>query len=174
MYFVAINSVVGAYFNLLFIFCLKMTNRVVMTKPLFALKCRLQFNILLCMFTICPLISYILCISYFAFSVDAAMAAAFPYRGVPGTMPPGVPPPPPAAAPIPDYMTEEKLQEKGECVCLRCILFHHSIQLKRKLCFGCLMMPFLCSPQMAAAAGKALLGEEEIWLCRHPERGHAT
>lgn len=42
------------------------------------------------------------------------MAAAFPYRGVPGTMPPGVPPPPPAVAPIPDYMTEEKLQEKGE------------------------------------------------------------
>lgn len=41
------------------------------------------------------------------------MAAAFPYRGVPGTMPPGVPPPPPAVAPVPDYMTEEKLQEKG-------------------------------------------------------------
>lgn len=41
---------------------------------------------------------------------DAAMAAAFPYRGVPGGMPPGVPPP----APVPDYMTEEKLQEKGE------------------------------------------------------------
>lgn len=41
------------------------------------------------------------------------MAAAFPYRGVPGTMPPGVPPPP-VVAPIPDYMTEEKLQEKGK------------------------------------------------------------
>lgn len=40
------------------------------------------------------------------------MAAAFPYRGVPGTMPPGVPPPP-AVAQVPDYMTEEKLQEKG-------------------------------------------------------------
>lgn len=36
------------------------------------------------------------------------MAAAFPYRGVPPAMPPGVPP-----APVPDYMSEEKLQEKG-------------------------------------------------------------
>lgn len=43
---------------------------------------------------------------------DAAMAAAFPYRGVPGGMPPGVPPP--APVPVPDYMTEEKLQEKGD------------------------------------------------------------
>lgn len=41
------------------------------------------------------------------------MAAAFPYRGVPGPMPPGVPPPPPTTTQIPDYMTEEKLQEKG-------------------------------------------------------------
>lgn len=38
-----------------------------------------------------------------------AMAATFPYRGVPAGMPPGVPPP----APVPDYMSEEKLQEKG-------------------------------------------------------------
>lgn len=45
------------------------------------------------------------------------MAAAFPYRGVPGTMPPGVPPPP-VVAPIPDYMTEEKLQEKGKLTSL--------------------------------------------------------
>lgn len=55
---------------------------------------------------------YVLCITVFL-PVDAAMAAAFPYRGVPGTMPPGVPPPP-VVAPIPDYMTEEKLQEKGK------------------------------------------------------------
>lgn len=37
------------------------------------------------------------------------MAAAFPYRGVPGGMPPGIHPP----AQVPDYMSEEKLQEKG-------------------------------------------------------------
>ena len=37
------------------------------------------------------------------------MAAAFPYRGVPGGMPPGIPPP----VQVPDYMSEEKLQEKG-------------------------------------------------------------
>lgn len=49
------------------------------------------------------------------------MAAAFPYRGVPAAMPPGVPPGVPTAvppgvslpAPVPDYMSEEKLQEKG-------------------------------------------------------------
>lgn len=37
------------------------------------------------------------------------MAATFPYRGVPGGMPPGVPPP----TSVPDFMSEEKLQEKG-------------------------------------------------------------
>lgn len=57
------------------------------------------------------------------------MAAAFPYRGVPGTMPPGVPPPPPAVAPVPDYMTEEKLQEKGTLTLLyhiHCLCFVYS------------------------------------------------
>lgn len=49
-----------------------------------------------------------LCLCSFCL-VDAAMAATFPYRGVPAGMPPGIPPP----APVPDYMTEEKLQEKG-------------------------------------------------------------
>ncbi|KAK6296770.1 hypothetical protein J4Q44_G00329120 [Coregonus suidteri] len=37
------------------------------------------------------------------------MAAAFPYRGVPGGIPPGIHPP----AQVPDYMSEEKLQEKA-------------------------------------------------------------
>lgn len=41
------------------------------------------------------------------------MAGVFPYRG------PGNPVPGPLA-PLPDYMSEEKLQEKGECVRERC------------------------------------------------------
>lgn len=53
------------------------------------------------------------------------MAANFPFRGVPPGMPPvvppgvppmvppGVPPVAPPPAPVPDYMSEEKLQEKG-------------------------------------------------------------
>lgn len=72
-------------------------------------------------------------ISYSFCPTDAAMAAAFPYRGVPGGMPPGVPPP----APVPDYMTEEKLQEKGESLWSLCV---HVLQIHADLFHLCLLL----------------------------------
>lgn len=106
---------------------------------------------------------------------DAAMAAAFPYRGVPGGMPPGVPPP--APVPVPDYMTEEKLQEKGDYL-ISCGAFCAS-DTYRIVSFTFIAHTgafffFNNSKKMATAAGEALLGEEEIRFCGCSERGHAS
>lgn len=101
---------------------------------------------------------------------DAAMAAAFPYRGVPGGMPPGVPPP----APVADYMSEEKLQEKGKNKHLFWgvyIYIKNCVSFKYTAYTGVFVF---YSSEMATTAGKALLGEEEVWFCGCSEGGHAS
>lgn len=88
------------------------------------------------------------------------MAAVFPYRG-------GCAPVPTPMAPLPDYMSEEKLQEKGAYGLSPFRLAERGAPDYIPL----LLCP--CSPQVATAAGQALCGEEEIRLRGRAEGGHA-
>jgi len=101
------------------------------------------------------------------------MAGTFVYRGAPPGMPPGVPPP----VTIPDYMSEEKLQEKGLLAFTQCstflvettILYHES-----NISIYILIPSQLYSKKMAELASKALLRKEKVWLCGCTEGRHAT
>ena len=90
-------------------------------------------------------------VTLFVVLQPGAMAAGFPFRGLPPGMPPGVLPP----ASMSEYMTEEKLQEKGIFFC--CFkTFRWNVNLT--VCF-------LLSTKMAATAGKTLRRKTKIWLC---------
>lgn len=85
--------------------------------------------------------------------------------------------------PLPDYMSEEKLQEKGmvtgrgfvPTAPMPAVGWGEYQGLSEEAFMpGGGVFPSFFSPQMAAAAGKALCREEEIWLCGCPEGGHAA